>query len=558
MGFAQAASHDDIPFKESPPRWTSAERALYARITGDQGDWAPQGTPVIDTSFVPAVDGFSFINYSDSFRLNQLFYEQPRPLPRSGKAATPRKIGPRDMRLVFGDRVCVNPGPVSDAALTCELTESAATVLQLANRWSEIGHCSAMTTAAAGLFNGWVDPVTMGAAPITAQTNLNPRIQRAFGRLMLAAHFASFGFRQQSMADFIAALGDALTPGRIQYSLIMEGDPGGHAVLPLGVLDQGNGRFDIAIYDPNVPSKLRAIHVDTATNSWSYEGTTIPGAERLLWSSQDPDNPGKLYLAIIDTLFGEQPCVFCPDDGRQNPRETRTFLTFSPVLRANAAIFNSITLTDLAGQPLDPSLYQIVPPLDSALSDYVSGPSIYVDVDVSFVIRLTGKGVRVEEPFTISAVRPGETRTVKISALTKDLQTTVELDVSAAKTKITGTPIKSVVATQTLETDKASYRFTATQRVRDGRGTLALQLLKPSFYAVIDGRVGQSAPFDIALRSIAQSKARYRANRVVIPRKAQLLVDYRDWQGQKGRPHLWLDIESDGVPDREITLTRVT
>ena len=558
VALAAVTGHDQSASKKVPPRLTASERALYTSITGDQGEWAPQGTAIIDSGFQPQVDGFSFINYSQNFRLNQLFYKQPRSLPPSGKAATPRKLSSQDMRLVFGDRVCADSSLSSNGPASCTLTESAATVLGLANQWGDIGHCSAMTTAAAGLFNSWVTPGAIGAAQVTADTGLNPRVQRAFGRLTMAAHFSTFGFRQESMTDFIGALGKTLPRGRIVHSLILEGTPGGHAVLPLGVLDQGGGRFDIAIYDPNIPNKVRAIHVDTAANSWRYQGTTIPGTTPLVWSSQDSEHPAKIYLGIIDTLFGLQPCVFCRDDGRQSPGETRTFVTFSPVQRVNASLFDSLTLTDLAGQPLDPALYQIIPPLDSALSNYVSGPSLYVDVDASFILRFTGKGVRVSEPFTITAIRPGETRTIKISALSRDLETAVELDVGTAKTRVTGAPVKSVIATQTLETDQASYRFTATQRVRDGQGTLSLQLPQKSFYAVVQGRPGQSAPFDIALQSLAKSQTKYRAENVAIPRRSQLLIDYRGWHGRRGKPHLWLDLRADGVPDREIPLKLMT
>lgn len=47
---------------------------------------------------------------------------------------------------------------------------------------------------------------------------------------------------------------------------------GGHAVVPLGVIDEGGGNYKIRLYDVNNPGEERFASCNTTTNSFSYDG----------------------------------------------------------------------------------------------------------------------------------------------------------------------------------------------------------------------------------------------------------------------------------------------
>ncbi len=457
-----------------------------------------------------------------------------------------------------------------------------------------------MTTAAAGLFNGWVSRGSYGAGAVTGQAGLNARMQRGLGRLVMAAYATTTGFLQPSATELVNSLRSALTPGRIQYSLLLVGPTGGHAVLPLAVLDRGNGLVDIAIYDPNVPGRERAIHIDTKTGTWEYQGSVTPVRNPILWSSAPGPNQAKILLGIIDNKFGTQVCNFCgvrsnhlsddpgaaSDQGSNRDDEPiRTLIRFSPVLRVNAAIFKDIVLSDLAGNPLDPTMYEMVPSLDALVAAdaslpapccglkpesvtaisptglpqaLVGGPSVYVKAGVSFKVGFKGVGLVKPQAFTMSVIRPGDVRTVRLSKLLKSGDGIVEVDGVNPALRVSGRPLQRVRVSEALDTVDASYRFVAEQQVTDGVAALTLQVLPAEKYAVISGRRGEKAPFTIVLRSTAAGVSQFRASPVTIPPGAQLIVRYSAWRGAVGRPTLWLDRGSDGTPDVRLTLTRVS
>lgn len=96
-----------------PQGLSSAEKELFRAIFGGAGEWAPEGTPIVDSGFRPYPNGFSFLNFGPSLYLNQRFLGQPEPLARNGVPVTPININSQDMRLVFGDGVCIAGGELA-------------------------------------------------------------------------------------------------------------------------------------------------------------------------------------------------------------------------------------------------------------------------------------------------------------------------------------------------------------------------------------------------------------------------------------------------------------
>jgi hypothetical protein len=263
-----------------PEGLSSAEKELFRGIFGGAGDWAPEGMPVADSGFRPYPNGFSFMNFGPSLYLNQRFLGQPEQLARNGVPVARFNITSRDMRLVFGDGVCVlEQGRAPNGP--CVLTESAVSVAELSKEWVRTGRCYGFVTVAAGLFNGVISPTVLRTGAVNSMTPLNRPTQRALARAVISQYFSARGVKQSSMVQMINTLQESLTSGRTEYSILLFGQPGGHGVLPYAVLDKGDGQFDIAIYDPNFPNQARAVRVDVNANTWEYEGSALPGTRSL-------------------------------------------------------------------------------------------------------------------------------------------------------------------------------------------------------------------------------------------------------------------------------------
>ena len=557
---------DTPPARPAQPQGlTPSQQQYFDELVGNQGSWAPQGAALVASGFDPSLDAFGFMNYGDDLTWNQLFFQQPTRLGRTRTAVA--ALTRRDMRTVYGDGVCVSPTP---APGDCQLTESAEQVRIAANQWGRAGHCFAMVASAAGLMNGSQPRTAYARRNTTAGIPLTSRTQRVLARLTMAAHTTTQGYPSGSMASFIQALSASVKARNIENALLLYGVPGSHAVLPLSVLDRGAGQFDVAVYDPSVPLRKRAIHVDTRANTWEYQGVDAPGQPILYWSSTDPRKPATLFLGIIADKYGQQACAFCVAAGRSDlrtaprtaPSSGATVVTFSPVLAENSAIFDSLTLTDPQGSPLDPTLYSITPPTDGAGTSYANGPSITVASGIDFVVRLSGAGVRVPEPFTLMAIKAGDVRTVRLDRLTQTLESEIQISSDVQNTRVSAISLSRVTAKQSLEIADTSYLFVATQSASDGRAALNIDVSRERPYAVIRSRSDARATLSINLRSTtttsqATSSQAYRRRQVDVPMGAQLIVDYASWHGVKGLPRLWLDLASDGTRDRRIPLSPV-
>lgn len=151
----------------TPRGLTSAEKELFTGIFGGAGEWAPQGTLVADSGFRPYPNGLTFLNFGPDLYLNQRFLGQPEPLARNGVPVTPININSRDMRLVFGDGVCIAGRKLTPTG-PCELTESALTVVELSKQWSKTGRCYGFVTVAAGRFNGIISPAALRTGEVNS------------------------------------------------------------------------------------------------------------------------------------------------------------------------------------------------------------------------------------------------------------------------------------------------------------------------------------------------------------------------------------------------------
>ena len=535
---------------ECPSRLSGAERTLCETLFSSQGEWAPSGQVVADSGFRPSPDGFSFMNYGGSLYLNQRLFQQPKPVAPGAAPVKRARLLPRDLRLIFGDSVCVT-GTATSTTSNCVLTESADQVRKDAYAWGKAGHCLGLASESAALFTGLLPRENIGAATPTGGTPLSRTIQRAFERHVVAGHF---GLSAVPLADASAVVGtlrESLAPGQLPYLLILSGEPGGHAMVPFAVLEQPDGSAEIAVYDPNFPKRARAVKIDMRTGQWRYQGAAIPSASSLLWDSANSSVQTQMYLVPVNEVFNVQSCPFCTQI------DERTVVIFSAVLRENSGVFESLTLRNPDGTPLDPSLYEIVAPVQG-LGDWVGGPTIKVSPGVDFGLNLVAAGIVVPQEFTISVYRAGFVQSVRFQDLKPEVAGVIEVGGRTAKLHVRMVVPQEIRLRQTVEDSNASYRFTATRVGRGPRAELDLKVVKQRKQIVLQGSTRSATVIKLDLRSVnAEGVGHFRIPQVQVPPGSRLLATYGSWAGAEGKPRVWIDADADGTPDIEVPLKLV-
>jgi hypothetical protein len=527
-----------------PEGLSSAERELFRGIFGGAGEWAPEGTAIADSGFRPYPNGFSFLNFGPSLYLNQRFLGQPEPLSRSGVPVTPININSRDMRLVFGDGVCVAGGELTPNG-PCELTESALTIVELSKEWSKTGRCYGFVTVAGGLFNGIISPTALRTGEVNSMTTLNSPTQRALSRTVISQYFSATGNKQTSMAELIRTLSESLRSGRTPYSLLIFGQPGGHAVLPYAVLDRGDALFDIAIYDPNFPQQARAIRVNVEANTWNYEGSALPGNSSLAWSSAGGPSSA-MWLGDVASGLTKQECPFC----LRSIDDTR--VAFTPLRRENANAFQAVQILHPDGRPLDPSLYEIIPVTNQVNEEFVSPPAIRVKGGVDFVVSFNGSDVVVPQALTMTVIRPGEIRRVDLEDLAPQVRTQIRIATELPVAQVISEPVKRVRIIQTLESNPSSYRFASEVIPKRGSVNVTLRVEPDRKRVVLRNGSQDVQKVTLRLRSrTAEGASDFVVRDITLPPGARFIARYTNWEGPTGRPNLWLD---DGQDDDKINV----
>jgi hypothetical protein len=255
---------------------------------------APPIGVIADTGFRPGVDGFTFANYGATL----------------GDGASPTNLTADDVRSLFGDAVC------ADAAVgKCDLIPQAQAWMQQMNEQMGGGHCFGFSVAAELFWQDKLSTKTFGAPAIKGLTiDQNDTLQRAIahGWVFQLLDSVQSKKRTGSPNTMLGELRKVLVPHPSQtYTIAIWKRDGtaGHAVTPYAVKYDGEGKYEVMIYDNNWPDQTRAITFDTKADTWRYQAAT------------NPDEPDSLYEGDAKTktliLFptspgqGTQPCPFC-------------------------------------------------------------------------------------------------------------------------------------------------------------------------------------------------------------------------------------------------------
>jgi hypothetical protein len=402
----------------NPPAGWVVDPDVFANFFGPTSEGAPRGTVVADSGFRPYPHGFPIPNWGapEAFGSFQLMYGTPSRLSfddyQKNDALLPQGLNALSLRRTFGDGVCRDPKTIDPKTGDCELIFGAELLAQLIETGSRGGHCFGFAAAAQGLYNGQIPANQVGASGLGVNaTNPmgNPAVQ-TITRLYGTQYFnqsvpaALAGF---SPTEVVNTLIEGFQDGTAPYMLTVINNKGGHGITPFAVLDRGEGIYDIAVYDNNYPMRARAVTVDTNEDTFKYNSAINPSAPGIEWSTA---TKGRIGLVSVADLVGEQPCPVClgPDRG--------TLVTISSLKSDNADQIG-IVLIDEEGNPLDPSLYRALSPLNPPIQNRVSQPVITVEPGVEFGIVVNTGDLASKQNLDLYAISNGEAQYLQLAEL---------------------------------------------------------------------------------------------------------------------------------------------
>ena len=402
----------------NPPAGWLVNPEAFANSFGSLSIGAPQGTVIADSGFRPYPHGFPIPNWGSAqdFINSQLIFGTPSRLSldayEKDQVEPPKGLNALSLRRTFGDGVCRDPKTIDPKTGDCELIFGAELLAQLIETGALGGHCFGFAAAAQGLYNGQIPANQVGASGLginIANPMGNPAVQ-TITRLYGTQYFnesvpaALAGFSPTEVVNtLIAGFQDGTAP----YMLTVINKEGGHGITPFAVLDRGEGIYDIAVYDNNFPMRARAVTVNTNDDTFTYTSAVNPSAPGIEWSTA---TEGRIGLVPVADLLDEQPCPVClgPDQG--------TLVAISSLKADNAGAIG-IQLIGTDGEPLEPSQFRVLSPLNPPTQQEITQPLISVQPGVQFGIVVVTEDLASKESLELYAISNGEAQYVLLDEL---------------------------------------------------------------------------------------------------------------------------------------------
>ena len=238
----------------------------------------------VATELQTTVNGWSFPNYPSSEFPDTDFNET-------------------DLVSMFGsgEEICV-----AGVATPCKLTAEASAWARMVNQSRASGHCEGLVAIASTRFNNKETPVTV---KLPTQSETLHAIMRAFATQFLPEVQDSITqWLNKSLEEKVEELKTSFAAGKLNYTLGVYTDGGGHAVLPYAIEYPTPSTPRILLYDSNWPGKNRYVDVDLKAKTWRFSfSSEDPETDTAAWTG----GPQDMDLTPLSAREGT--CPFCGD-----------------------------------------------------------------------------------------------------------------------------------------------------------------------------------------------------------------------------------------------------
>ena len=249
------------------------------------GDGAPAPDGAVASSMQPQLNGWAFPNFP-SATFPDINFDTS------------------DLVSMFGGgpEVCVD-----GVAEPCTLTAEAAAWARMVNQARATGHCEGLVALASARFNAAQLPETV---KLPSEEEEIRALMRAFAtQFVPEVQDAIAKWTKASLADKVDELKRSFASGKLNYTLGVYVESGGHAVLPYAIEYPTPDVARIMVYDSNWPGRNRYVDVDLANEKWSFSFSgDDPAADPNIWAGSSAD----MDLTPFEAREGT--CPFCGDD----------------------------------------------------------------------------------------------------------------------------------------------------------------------------------------------------------------------------------------------------
>lgn len=214
-------------------------------------------------------------------------------------------------------------------------------------------------------------------------------------------------------------------------------------------------------------------------------------------------------------------------------------ITFSPLFEQNKPLLSSFVLLGADGLPLDPSLYETLPPSSPATGVLVNPTSFRVHQGVSFRLLVDGRLLAIPQPLDITIVGSGSTHSIDLQALNQQVVSDFSFDAPTQVLSLSAKGTKNILVQETHEELGLSYAFIGLQLRSSTTGGIFMRAFEPTRAIIFRENHGNASTWEITLtRTTVKGSGTYRATNIRVPQGGYLRVSYAKWEAANGRPTL--------------------
>ena len=378
------------------------------------------------------------------------------------------------------------------------------------------GHCFGFSVAADIVWQDQVNTTSFGAPTINGltidnNTSLQSTIAQGWAYQALASVQAKriMGTPNKVLQE----LEKLLTPhpsDTYTIGIFKRDGTGGHAVTPYEVKNNGNGQYQVLVYDNNWPDQTRAIAFDTNNNTWSYSAASNPKVPSSLY---DGDAKTKsLMLFPTSPGRGTQPCPFCGTVPSQGSTAGTTgaagteeiYLTGSVTNQSHVLVTNQagLRLGYVNGRLVDeiPGAHDVLLTSDQDWKNKLE-PIFYVPANGAYTITLEGTPPTVPATDTesIGIIGPSWDISINDIAMHPGEKDTLTVHPNASKLTYQTTSAESPTIQAAVSDTQAHYAFVISGESSQPGSTIDLSI-PPEGGTLITTKVGSTGLSSVNLQ----------------------------------------------------------
>ena len=464
-------------------------------LSGSSSSAVPRRIGVVaDSGFRPDANGFTFANYGATL----------------ASGAVPTNLTPAEMTALFGTAVSANA-----ATGPCDLIPQAQAWMNQMNKDMAGGHCFGFSVAANIVWQDQVNTTPFGAPTINGLTiDNNATLQSTIAQGWVYQTLASVQAKKITGTPnkILQQLEKLLTPhpsDTYTIGIFKRDGTGGHAVTPYEVKYNGNGQYQVLVYDNNWPDQSRAIAFDTNNNTWSYSAASNPKVPSSLYEGDAKTK--SLMLFPTSPGQGTQPCPFCGTVPSQGSTAGTTGAAGTEEIYLTGSMTNHphVLVTDQSGHRLGYVNGRLVNEIPG--SDYVPltsdqdwnnklEPIFYVPANGAYTITLDqGTPPTVPDTESIGIIGPSWDISINDIAMRLGDKDTLTVDPDASKLTYRTAGAESPTIQAAVSDTQAHYAFVISGESSEPGSTINLSI-PPERGTLITTKVGSAGLSSVNLQ----------------------------------------------------------